>query len=230
MKNKNSNIKRFEKIKMSFPKFVIGDLPHANLKAGDPRRKPSGMTSVFREETPDRSTRGTMERGFTLIELLVVVLIIGILASIALPQYQKAVWKARFSEVLTTASSLDKAVKLYNLSYDGSRNQETLTADDLDINAFANLSLTTIGGEVYYCSKYACYQVRCHRNYCAWYGRIFERENQQNLLAEIGFDVTANYKWQHFCFYEPETSGTDLGQILCEQARHLGWEDVEEGF
>ena len=56
-----------------------------------------------------------MKTGFTLIELLVVVLIIGILASIALPQYTRAVERARLTEARTVLDSVAKAQTVYYL-------------------------------------------------------------------------------------------------------------------
>jgi prepilin-type N-terminal cleavage/methylation domain-containing protein len=97
-----------------------------------------------------------MKQGFTLIELLVVVLIIGILAGVALPQYQKAVMKSRFAEAMTNMKSLGNAMKVCKLA-DPNAN---CSLDELDIEVG---SATGDGGDY----ETANFHYEAYSNYIA---------------------------------------------------------------
>lgn len=71
-----------------------------------------------------------MKKGFTLIELLVVVLIIGILSSVALPQYQKAVKKTRLMRLAPLVKAMANAEDAYYLA----NGRYTPFSSELDIS------------------------------------------------------------------------------------------------
>ena len=80
-----------------------------------------------------------MTHGFTLLELLVVVLIIGILAAVAVPQYQKAVEKSRAAEAITLLKYMHRQGELCILEK-GPENCSHITNEDAGIEMPENMA------------------------------------------------------------------------------------------
>jgi type IV pilus assembly protein PilA len=76
-----------------------------------------------------------MQQGFTLIELMIVVAIIGILAAIAMPQYQNYIARSQVTRVVAEAGALRAPVELCILGEKTNLGSETATGSDCDPGA-----------------------------------------------------------------------------------------------
>ena len=107
-----------------------------------------------------------MRKGFTLIELLVVVLIMGILASVGLPQYMSAVEKARAGEAVSNMGSAFRQMDAWMIQ-SSDNHSYTLTAVDIISGTKADSNTVT--------TKYFNYYINCHpessevAGYCSGY-------------------------------------------------------------
>lgn len=121
-----------------------------------------------------KSLSGGKNAGFTLIELLVVVLIIGILSAVALPQYQKAVTKARVTEAKTALKALVESTELFILENGAAPN----SLEDLTITVPASQNFR--------------YEYRTCQSKGSMPGCVIRAYPQKSNLPIVGTE-TANY-------------------------------------
>ena len=150
-----------------------------------------------------KSFFGGKNAGFTLIELLVVVLIIGILAAVALPQYTKAVEKSRAAQALTTLKSMSQAYQAYYMA----NGDYPTSFEQLD------LDMEWTGNEKWYS------MAADTRSNGDWSLQIVNEPGYKGVY--IG-RLTGEYKGGGFGFLPENPVGLDTGSIFCGERTYSG--------
>ncbi len=80
---------------------------------------------------------------FTIIELLIAVIIVGILAALALPQFTKSIESTKGKEAIAALHQIRTAERTYRIAENTYWNTKAIVADNSAINAQLNLFLDT---------------------------------------------------------------------------------------
>ena len=124
-----------------------------------------------------------------------VVLIIGILAAVALPQYKKVVEKVYLSNAVARVEAIKKQVDLYMLEYGGIPSGSiTFIGDPMsDSQEKGELSVDVTAGLS--CADVHCYDGRYSYNASGWGGRIDIRASRMVKPESIKDELMAAYGW-----------------------------------
>jgi prepilin-type N-terminal cleavage/methylation domain-containing protein len=118
--------------------------------------------------------------GFTLIEVLIVVLIIGILTSVALPQYQKAVEKTRAMKGVQALKDILSAQQVYYETY--GTYTDDLSKLDVDVAIPADFKIVTQEGYGLVIQRTNAYYYTLNVNYAGGFGYCFTgRSEPKNI-------------------------------------------------